>query len=302
MANKVLSTTHGTHRGAFAALDWALFLAIGLVWGSSFLWIAIGLEAFEPGLITWWRVGAGAVALWCVPATWRPVAREDRPRLIALSFLWVAIPFTMFPLAQRLGVTSAVNGMLNGTLPVLAVGIGSVMLRRWPARPHLVGLGLGSIGLVLIALPAAGEGSSEAIGVALALLAVVCYGFAINIATPLQQRYGSLPVMARMLALGTVWTAPFGLWSIGDSSFAWGPALAVTFLGAVGTGVAFALMGTLVGRVGGPRGSFVTYLIPVVALVLGVMLLHEQVAAISIGGVGLVIAGALLASRPDARR
>ncbi|MEX0985110.1 MAG: DMT family transporter [Actinomycetota bacterium] len=297
----VLSTTQGTHRGAFTPTDWALFLTIGLVWGSSFLWIAYGLDRFEPGLITWWRIGAGALALWSVPAARTPVAREDRPRLIALSFLWVGVPFTLLPLAQSLGVTSAVNGMLNGALPVLAVLVGSFMLRRGPTRPQIAGLVLGSAGIAMIALPASGEGSSEATGVLLTLGAVCCYAFAINIAAPLQQKYGSLPVMARMLALATVWTAPFGVSSLGSSSFGWGPALAVTILGVAGTGLAFVLMGILVGRVGGPRASFATYLIPVVALALGVVLLHEHVAAVSIGGAGLVITGAVLASRADRR-
>ena len=64
----VLSTSVGTHRGAFTAPDWALFISIGLIWGSSFLFIAIGLDAFEPGLITWLRVLFGAGVLWLVPA------------------------------------------------------------------------------------------------------------------------------------------------------------------------------------------------------------------------------------------
>jgi drug/metabolite transporter (DMT)-like permease len=135
--------------------------------------------------------------------------------------------------------------------------------------------------------------------VALVILATACYGLAVNIATPIQQRYGSIPVIARMLALATLWTTPFGLIAATDSSFAWGPFLAVAAAGVIGTGLAFVIMGSLVGRVGSTRASFITYAIPVVALVLGVVFLGDEVAPIAVVGIVLVIAGAILASRRD---
>jgi drug/metabolite transporter (DMT)-like permease len=294
----VLSTSVGTHRGAFTALDWALFGSIGLIWGSSFLLIAIGLDAFEPGLITWLRVLFGAAVLWIVPVSRTRIAREDRARLVALSFLWVAVPFTLFPLAQQ-WISSGLTGLLNGSLPIFATTIGAVMLRRLPGRAQAIGLIAGFAGVAAIAAPSLAEGSNEALGVVLVLLAVVCYGVAINIAAPLTQRYGSLPVMARMLALAVVWTAPLGLVGLAGSSFEWGPLAAIATLGAVGTGLAFVLMGTLVSRVGSSRASFATYLIPVVALVLGAVFLDESVRALSILGIVLVIAGAVLASRRE---
>jgi drug/metabolite transporter (DMT)-like permease len=297
----VLSTAEASHRGAFTGLDWALFVAIGGIWGSSFLLIAIGLEAFEPGLVTWLRVGVGAAVLRLAPGRKAPIAREDRARLVAVSLLWVAIPFTMFPLAQT-AVSSAVAGMLNGGVPVVTAAIATALLGRLPGRVQLAGLGLGFAGVVAIALPAAGEGSSEAIGVALVVVAVLCYGLAINVVGPLQQRYGSLSVMARVLALGAIWTAPYGLVGLGSSTFSWASLAAVVALGAVGTGLAFLLMTRLVGRVGGTRGSFATYLIPVVALLLGVTIRGDEVAAVAVAGVGLVIAGAILASRPERAR
>jgi drug/metabolite transporter (DMT)-like permease len=297
---RLLTTSAGTHLGAFTGLDWALFLAIGGIWGSSFLWIAIGLDAFEPGVVTWVRVALGAAVLWALPAARRPIDREDLPRLIAVSVLWVAIPFTLFPLAER-SISSGLTGLLNGAVPMFAVTFGSVMLRRFPNRTQAVGLVVGFAGIAAIALPTVGEGSSEATGVALALGATVCYGLAINIAAPLTQRYGALPAMARMLAVAALLTAPFGIAGLGSSSFAWESALAVTFLGAVGTGIAFVFMGRLVARVGSGRASFATYLIPVVALILGVAFRDETVRVSSIVGVVLVIGGAALASRRETR-
>jgi len=292
-----MSTTAGTHLGAFTPLDWVLFLSIGLIWGSSFLWIAIGLDAFAPGLVTWLRIVLGASALWLVPAARSKVHRQDFPRLVAVSVLWVAIPFTLFPLAEQ-HIASGVTGLINGALPIFAVAFGSIMLRRAPGRMQALGLAVGFLGIVAIALPSMREGSSEAIGVLLALLAVICYGVAINIVTPLTQRYGSLPVMARMIGLAVIWTLPFGVLSVQESAFAWPSFLAVVVLGVVGTGVAFVLMGRLVARVGA-RASFATYLIPVVALILGVIFRDEVIHVLSVVGIGLVIAGALLASRKE---
>jgi len=214
-----------------------------------------------------------------------------------LSVLWVAIPFTLFPIAEQ-WISSGLTGLINGALPIFAVAIGSLMLRRAPGRAQAIGLVVGFTGIAAIALPSLGAGSSEAIGVILVLAATVCYGFALNIATPLTQRYGALPVMARMLALSAVWTAPLGVLALRGSSFAWPSSLAVAALGIVGTGIAFVLMGHLVSRVGS-RASFAIYLIPVVALYLGAVFRDEQVHLLSIVGVGLVIAGALLASRKE---
>jgi drug/metabolite transporter (DMT)-like permease len=298
VANRLLSTSLGTHRGAFALADWLRFGALALIWGSSFVLIAVGLDAFAPGVVTWGRVASGAAVLAVVPGARAPIAREDRARLVAVSVLWVAVPFTLFPLAEQ-WVTSAVAGMLNGATPIATAVVASLLLRRLPGRLQLIGLVLGFVGVALIAVPAAGEGSSDALGVLFLLVAASCYGVAINLVVPLQQRYGPLPVMARVLGVAAVLTAPFGLVGLPSSSFAWPSALAVLVLGAVGTGVAFVLMGNLVGRVGGTRASFVTYLVPVVALILGVVTRGDVVAAVSVLGIGCVIAGAVLASRRE---
>lgn len=299
--SRVLSTSEGTHRGAFTPADWAAFASIGAIWGSSFLLIALGLNAFEPGLVTWIRVLSGALTLWLVPAARVRIDGADLPRLLAMSVLWVAIPFTLFPLAEQ-HVSSAVAGMINGGLPVMAAIVGSLMLRRLPSGVHVVGLAIGAAGVAAIAISAAGGGSSEALGVAMLLGAVACYSIAINIAAPLQQRYGPLPVMARMLIVAAALTAPFGVASIPRSRIEAGSLVAVLALGAIGTGIAFVLMGRLVGRVGSTRASFATYLIPVVALILGVVVRNEVVDVLGVLGIVAVIAGALLASRPDTAR
>ncbi len=297
---KILSTTEGRHAGAFALTDWSSFIGIGLIWGSSFLLIAIGLESFAPGLVTWARVSFGALALAMLSTSRVAIAPEDRPRTLVVAAVWVAIPFTLFPLAQE-HVSSAVAGMLNGSLPIMAAVVASVMLGRLPGRIQIVGLLVGALGVGAIAFTAAGGGSNQAIGVLMILAAVVCYAFAVNIVAPLQQRYGSVTVMARVLVYGAAMTAPFGLWSIPRSSFSWSSTLAVVVLGAIGTGFAFVIMGRLVGHVGSTRAAFAIYLVPVVAMVLGALVRDETISALDVVGLSLVITGAILASRADRR-
>jgi drug/metabolite transporter (DMT)-like permease len=96
-----------------------------------------------------------------------------------------------------------------------------------------------------------------------------------------------------------VWTAPLGVVGWLDSEFAWDATVAVAIAGVVGTGLAFVIMGSLVGRVGSTRASFITYVIPVVALILGVVFRSDEVTFVAIVGVVLVIAGAVLASRRE---
>ena len=300
MGNRVLSTTHGTHRGSFAAVDWALFSVVGTIWGSSFLFMAIGLEAFRPGLVTWLRILFGHRALWLVPgARARGSTERTWGRCCCWPITWVAIPFTLFPLAQG-SVNSAIAGMLNGAAPIFTAVVATILLRKAsrvaPARRDPARLPRRGRDRALGRGPGLQPGRSAW---SLILVATICYGIAFNIATPLQQRYGSLPVMARILAIGAVLTAPLGVVSIPGSQLRLVGAPRGRRGGRARDGVAFVLMGRLVGRVGATRASIVGYLIPVVALLLGVLLRNDVVGPIAIGGVALVIVGAYLTSRRE---
>lgn len=284
---------------AFTAADWALFTSIAAIWGASFLFIAVGLESLEPGVVTLLRVGLGAATLNLVPGGRVRIARDDWPRMLAVSVLWVGIPFTLFPLAEQ-HINSAVTGLLNGATPTFTALFALLFFGRRTTGPQLLGVGVGFAGIVLISAPSLGEGSTQAAGVGLVLLATVCYGIATNLVGSLQTKYGSRAVMARMLALATIWTLPYGLASLDGSSAELAPLAAVSVLGIVGTGLAFLLMGTLVVRVGATRATFITYLIPVVALALGVVFQDDHVEPLALAGVVLVVGGAVLASRREA--
>ena len=161
----------------------------------------------------------------------------------------------------------------------------------------MLGLFVGSLGVVLIALPTLGEGQSSALGVAQIISALMCYGLALNIAVPLQQRHGALPVLWRAQAVALVLTVPLGLVHLDEVEFDWGPFLAIVALGVLGTSFAYVLAATNAGRLGSTRASVTTYIIPVVSLALGALVRNETVAVLAVLGCAVALFGAWLAGR-----
>ena len=283
---------------AIGWLDWTVLVLPGVIWGASFLFMAEGLRAVDPMGVTFARLAIGFLTLSALPAARRPIARGDWPATAGIGLIWLAIPFSMFPYAEQ-HVSSALTGMLNGATPLFAAAFAGLLARALPARTVAIGLIVGFSGAVAMALPGIGESSSSLTGILLILIALVCYGFAINLVQPLQRRNGALPVMWRALGVAVVATSPLGLPAVLAGHWSLRPALALTALGALGTGIATALMATAAGRVGATRASATAFLIPVVALALGVVVLGEHVAPLSIAGAVICLAGAwIMRMRP----
>lgn len=291
----------GTRHEAFGLQEWGLLVAAATIWGSSFLLIEIGLETLGPGLIAFARVAVGALALAVLPKARRPVDRADLPSIALLGVLWMGAPLLLFPIGQQ-WIDSSLAGMINGAVPIFAAITAAILLGRKPGGRQLAGVLIGFAGVLAVLWPAARGAEVTALGAALVVLAVVFYGVALNVAVPLQQRNGALPVLLRAQFVALVGLAPAALISLPDSRFAWSSALAVGALGFFGTGWAFVAMATLVGRVGATRGSVATYVIPVVAIALGVVFLDETVEAVSLVGTAFVLAGAYLTSRRESVR
>lgn len=291
-------TAIGTSQEAFGATDWTLLTGIALIWGSSFLFMAIGLDVFRPGVVTLARVGLGMAALLTVPAARRPIESVDRPRVIALGLIWIGIPLTLFPIAQQ-WIDSSVAGMINGAVPITTAAWATILLGTLPGRRQLVGIAIGFLGVVAIFLPELRESAATALGAGLILAAIVLYGLAANMAVPLQQRYGALPVLLRAQMAAMLIVLPAGIAQLPGSHWSWDAALAMLPLGVLGTGVAFYLMATLVGRVGGTRGSIAVYFVPIVAIVLGVLVRSERIHPAALAGTALVLLGAWVTSRRE---
>jgi drug/metabolite transporter (DMT)-like permease len=277
-------------------LDWTLLVLPGLVWGASFLFIAEGLEALPPNGITFLRLLIGLVTLSFVPGVARPIARRDWSGIVWLGVLWFALPMTLFPHAQQ-HISSALTGMLNGMVPLLAVVVASVLDRRLPSRGVRTGLAVGLAGAVLMGLPGITSGGNEAYGVLLVMLAIASYGVAVNVARPLQQRNGALPVVWRAILVAVILTAPFGAPELLDAHWTLRSALSLLALGVLGTALANVTMTVAAGRLGVARASATAYLIPVVSLLLGVLVRDETVATVSLIGSVLSLGGAWLIRR-----
>ncbi len=296
---RVVRTAEGTTPEAFGGVEWGLLTVVALVWGSSFLFIAEGLDAFAPGLVTWLRLVLGVATLSMFSKARAPVERSDWAAIALLAVVWMATPFVLLPIAQQY-ISSSLAGMINGSMPVFAAAFAALLLRRLPGRLQLLGLAIGFTGVVFVSLPS-NDASGSVTGVVLTLITTMCYSFAVNLAVPLQQKYGGMPVLLRALVVSLILTTPFGIFGLTDSAMAASSLLAVAALGVGGTALAYVTMAALVGRAGATRGSIAIYFIPVVAIVLGVVFRDETVTMIAIGGMALILIGAFLTSRAEWR-
>ena len=279
-----------------APFDWLLLVTAAGIWGSSFLFMDIALDAEHPGLVAWLRPLLGLAFMAGVPSARRPVDRSDNPRLFLLGLLWMAVPLSMFPLAQT-WIDSSIAGMMNSGMPVTTLIAGATLFGVATHRVQVVGVAVGIVGLLMIGIPTASVGDTSAVGVLLVVLAVSCYGVAANIAGPLQRRYGSPAVLLRVLVVASLATTPWGLVGLAGSGFAWSAVAANLAVGVGGTGIAYVAAASLIGRVGPVRLSAVTYVVPVVAAVLGVTVLGETLGALQVSGALVLVGGAWLTTR-----
>lgn len=292
----------GIDRLAPGVVDWLLLILPGLIWGASFLFIAEGLESVGPNGVTFLRILIGFTTLSLVPAARRPIASSDRGGAALLGVIWFAFPLSMFPFAEQ-HVSSALTGMLNGALPIIAAIVASFLARRLPSRGVLIGLAVGFSGGVAMAIPGFSAGHSSAGGILMILAALVSYGFAINLARPLQIRNSALPVIWRALGVALVLTAPLGIPAVlAADHWSARSILSLLALGAGGTAIANVLTATAAGRMGATRASATTFLMPGVALALGVLIRDESVAVLAIAGAVLCLLGAWQIRRANVLR
>jgi drug/metabolite transporter (DMT)-like permease len=282
---------------------WLLLVVPGVIWGASFLFIAQALESVGPNGVTFGRILIGFATLALFPQARRPLSKQGWAGAALLGLIWMALPLSLFPYAEQ-RVSSALTGMLNSATSLFAAAVAALLARRVPSRGVLGGLAVGFAGTALVAAPGffeteTGAGGSHLDGVLMILVATLSYGFALNLARPLQMKHGALPVLWRAQAVALVLTAPLGARELAAAHWTPGPLLSLLALGALGTGVAFVLTTLAAGRFGATRASSVTFLMPPVALLLGMTVRGESVAPLSIVGGAVCIAGAWLIRRAN---
>jgi drug/metabolite transporter (DMT)-like permease len=283
----------------FGPSEWTMSLAIAVIWGSSFLWIAIAIDHVATPIVPLARCVFGAMALCCIPAARRMIDRADLGRFAVTGLVWMAIPFLLFPLAEQT-VNTSITGMMNGGLPIMTTVVTAVFTRTVPSNRRMLAVTIGACGIAMISLSSLGGGAgADPKGILLLLLALFCYALAVNIARPIQSKYGALPTMLWLTIFGALWSTPLGLAAIPRSQFTWAAVGSLLVLGAIGTGVAFALYGVLLHRAGPVRGMIGIFFTPIVGLLLGVTIRDDELHPIAIVGMIVVIVGAVLTSRPE---
>jgi drug/metabolite transporter (DMT)-like permease len=290
------AAVEGTQSEGFRLLDWGHVGLTAVIFGSAFLWIALALRSLSPGVIGFSRVALGAGVLLLFSQARILPHRKDWTRIVIAGCLGQAAPAILFAMAEQ-RISSSLTGMLVSAIPIVTAVLAALVTRHLPTPTRIVGLSIGFIGIGLLSLPALRGAGAEVAGVAMVLLAVLGYSSASMIYAPLQQRYGALAVVMWTLAVASVVLLPFGIVGLDDSSFELLPVVALVILGVLGTGVARSLMVAAIGRLGSVRAAIIAYLVPIVALALGVIVLDETVATVQVAGAAIAIMGGYLISR-----
>lgn len=272
------------------------FLLLALTWGSSFLLMKIGLEGLAPGQVVLARMGFGALTLLLLSAVTRTRVARGRFWLhaLVLGVMQCTFPFLLFAWAEQ-HISSSMASILNATTPLMTALVSLVALRQERGGSgRLVGLLLGFLGVVVLVAPWSGGTGGALAGELACLGATACYGTAFTwmrrFVTPLglpaltvataQVLMGALAI----LALSPVVAATPVHLSVRI-------VLAMLALGGLGSGLAYYWNARIVAAWGATNASTVTYLLPVVGVVLGVVVLGEHVTWSEPLGALLVIAG-----------
>ncbi|MFI7578155.1 DMT family transporter [Micromonospora sp. NPDC049497] len=261
------------------------FVALGAIWGSSFLFIKVGVAELHPLHLTLYRVAAGAVTLLVVLAVLRDrLPREPRVwgHLFVIAALGVAIPFTLFGYGEQ-RVESMLAGIWNATTPLVVLPMAVLVFRteRLTAR-SATGLALGFAGVLVVLGVWEGVGGAHFTGQLLCFAAAACYGVAI----PYQKKFiagsalSGVSLSAAQLLMAAAQLAVVAPLVAGAPPVptALSPEVlaSVVALGALGTGLAFVIHLRNIRVAGASTASMVTYLIPLFAVLVGAVVLDER--------------------------
>jgi drug/metabolite transporter (DMT)-like permease len=275
---------------------------LALVWGSTFLWIKLALRGLSPAQVTLTRAALGTIFLIALCRAWRQRLPRDRAtwrRLVVAALFCNALPFTLFSIGEQT-VDSGVAGVLNATTPLWSLLIGIAIGTERGIRPvRLGGLLLGFAGTLLIFAPwqRAGLGSWGA----LALLGAAA-SYAVAFAYMARKLVGkgtpTLALSAAQLAAATGWTAlalpAGGLMAVHLSPVV---VVAAAVLGILCTGLTFYLTYRIIADEGATNAATVGYLLPVVSVLLGSIVLGEQLNPRVVGGMAVVLVGVGMSRR-----
>jgi drug/metabolite transporter (DMT)-like permease len=286
---------------------WFWLLALGAIWGASYLFIAIGLRDLSPAMVAFLRIALAAAVLVPVAAAQGALtgARRYAGWLVLVGAVQVAGPFVLISAGEE-EISSSLAGIL-----VAAAPLWTAVLAIWvdpQERSHgfrLVGVLVGFSGVGLLLGVDLGGGGSELLGGVAVVTAAL--GYAVGGFLVKHRLTGMAPVgmSGLVMSASALLLLPAAFATAPDSFPSLGPLAAVVALGVVGTGIAFAIFYWLISTVGPARTLIVTYVAPGFAIVYGAVFLSEKITVATIAGLALILVGCWLSAEgrlPGRRR
>ena len=281
--------------------EWGIFTLLGLIWGSSFLWIKIAVADVHPVVLVTFRVLFGLIGLIVVMRWQRQALPRYRRTILAFIFMGIfntAIPFVLISWGET-QIDSSLASILNGTVPLFTIIIAHFWLHDEKITPpRIAGLVVGFIGVIVLVARDFKPGGLQ--GNALGQLAVLLASISYATALIFSRRYlrGTKPVVQSTMILivastvmGVVTPVVERPIQLPTLPITW---LALLWLGVMGLCIAYLLFFYLNNVWGPTRASLVTYVFPVVGVFLGIIFLNEIPDWSMVIGSALVVAGILV--------
>ena len=290
------------HSPSRSANSWLVqYVALGITWGCSFIFIKLGLEFLTPVGVAFGGVALGALAL----VTYARIRKIALPREIKtwahLTFPAMTlnvIPGYLFPLAEQ-DVTSILAGIINAVTPLMTLLAMMLIFRSEKVtKAQVSGLLLGFIGVLTVLGAWRGLGENPLSAVLALLLSVACYGISFPYSRKIILPIGLKPeaAAATQLMIATAILLPFYLIDgVAQDKYRPGPVFAMLALGIFGRGFAYIWNFQIMAAAGSAIASSVTYVTPVVAVIVGVIFLGEGVTWYEPVGGLIVLLGAAIA-------
>jgi drug/metabolite transporter (DMT)-like permease len=281
----------------------AAFILLGLIWGSSFLWIKIGVDEMDPATLVAYRVSLGALAM----LVYARLTGERLPRTVrelvpmaALGMVATALPFFLITWGEQY-IDSGTAAVLNSLTPIFSLSLaGTILHTASVTLVRVIGLVTGFGGAALLASREfALRGDALAlIGTAAVAVAALSYALGASVSKAMVHGMPRNVVAAGNLTFGALYIWIFALVSGADPALpSQGDSIiAVLWLGLLGSFFAFVLLYYLIAHLEATVASMVTYLFPVVGVTLGVVFLDELLDARLLIGTALVVVGIVVVS------
>ena len=292
------SQTSGTQ------LDWTLFVLLSFMWGSSYLFIKIGVdEGLQPLTLIMLRLLFGTLLLISVFLVVRPAlptSRRTYGHLLVMALFSIVIPFWLITYGEGSGVDSSVASILNSTVPLFTIVIAPLFLHDESITVNrLAGLAVGFAGVVILTSgDLGGSGAAGGISPGIVALLLSAVSYAVGAVYARRNARGLSPMTIALFqvlfAFTITTTLAFAIENPLTASITPAAAFSVVWLGLFGSGLAYLLFFRLLGDWGPTRTSLVAYLLPVWGILLGVAVLQETVDARVLFGTALIIGGVAL--------